>query len=113
VIKHGAEDRGITRSYSLVFDAAGMRPPQDPYFGGDGHLVTAFMKRFHDRCIERGLPPLDALVVHVAGSRRDRPGAGYFQVNGFADPFREERPRPWRRRGSGRSRRKNAADGVN
>lgn len=52
-------------------------------------MVTAFMKALHDRCIERGLPPLDSLVVHVAGGREGRPGAGYFRVNGHVDPFAE------------------------
>jgi hypothetical protein len=52
-------------------------------------MVTAFMKAFHDRCIERGLPPLDSLVVHVAGGREGRPGVGYFRVNGHIDPFAE------------------------
>jgi len=45
------------------------------------------MKAFHDRCIERRLPPLDALVVHVAGEREGKPGGGYFRLNGHADPF--------------------------
>jgi hypothetical protein len=47
------------------------------------------MERFHYRCRERGLPPLDALVVHVAGTREGRPGSGYFRVNGHKDPFGE------------------------
>ena len=37
------------------------------------------------RCVERGLPPLDSLVVHVAGTRQNWPGAGYFKVNGLPD----------------------------
>lgn len=47
------------------------------------------MKAFHDRCIQRGFPPLDSLVVLVAGSRGGRPGKGYFTVNGVVDPFGE------------------------
>jgi hypothetical protein len=39
------------------------------------------------RCMARGLPPLDALVVHVTGQREGRPGAGYVRVNGH--------PRRW------------------
>jgi len=87
VIAHGAIDRAQTVRYSAVFEAAGLSPPQDLHLGGDSDVVTAFMKAFHDRCVERDLPPLDALVVHVAGSREGRPGAGYFRVNGQSDPF--------------------------
>jgi hypothetical protein len=87
VVFNGAEDRAQTVSYSRVFEAAGLPPPQDLHFGGESHLVTQVMERFHFRCIERGLPPLDALVVHVAGQRSGFPGAGYFRVNGFKDPL--------------------------
>lgn len=87
VVINGAEDRGQTVSYSRVFDAAGLPSPQNLHFGGESHLVTAFMERFHRRCIEQGLPPLDSLVVHVAGQRENFPGAGYFRVNGHADPL--------------------------
>lgn len=75
--------------YTAVFEAAGLPPPQELHQGGDSDAVTAFMKSFHDRCLERRLPPLDSLVVHVAGSREGRPGAGYFRVNGHVDPFAE------------------------
>jgi hypothetical protein len=73
VIDHGAVDRANTIRYTAVFLAAGMDPPQDLHKGNEGDIVTAFMKRFHDRCIERELPPLDSLVVHVAGSRETIP----------------------------------------
>lgn len=89
VIENAAVDRAQTVSYSRVFEAAGMPPPQDLHFGGDGDLVTRFMKQFHDRCNSRELPPLDALVVHVAGVREGKPGGGYFTVNGVRDPFGE------------------------
>jgi hypothetical protein len=89
VINEGAVDRAQTVSYSRVFEAAGLPPPQELHFGGDGELVTHVMKRFHDRCHERSLPPLDSLVVHVAGAREGRPGVGYFRVNGLQDPFGE------------------------
>lgn len=89
VKQHGAEDRAQTVSYSRVFDAAGLPSPQNLHFGGESHLVTAFMERFHYRCQERQLPPLDALVVHVAGPREGFPGGGYFRVNGQADPLAE------------------------
>lgn len=89
VIKSGAEDRGQTVSYSRVFEAAGLPAPQYLHMGGESHLVTEFMASFHYRCQERQLPPLDALVVHVAGPRKDFPGAGYFRVNGKADPLGE------------------------
>ncbi|HYI62317.1 MAG TPA: hypothetical protein VEW93_11000 [Acidimicrobiales bacterium] len=65
-----AEDRGSTVSYT-----------KDP------DSVTQFMKAFHDRCIERELPPMDALVVHVGPPREARPGGGYFKVNGLPDPY--------------------------
>ncbi len=87
VAREGAYDRAQTRSYSLVFAAAGMPAPQELHQGQESHLVTQFMKAFHDRCRELGYPPLDALVVHVAGERRDWPGAGYFKVNGLDDPL--------------------------
>jgi hypothetical protein len=51
------------------------------------------MQRFHDRCAERALPPLDSLVVQVDGARRGYPGGGYFAVNGHEDPF-SDRTRP-------------------
>lgn len=84
-----AEDRGQTASYSRVFASAGMRPPQDLHFAGEHELVTRFMKAIHERCLKRQLPPLDALVVHVEGPRKDFPGAGYFKVNGMPDPRSE------------------------
>lgn len=89
VINGHAIDRAQTVRYTAVFEAAGLPPPQDLHLGGDSDMVTAFMKAFHDRCIERSLPPLDSLVVHVAGGREGRPGAGYFRVNGHVDPFAE------------------------
>lgn len=89
VIVNGAEDRAQTISYSRVFEAAGLPPPQDLHFGGESQVVTQFMERFHFRCRERALPPLDALVVHVAGQRTGFPGAGYFRVNGHKDPLGE------------------------
>jgi hypothetical protein len=87
VIDDAAVDRARTVRYSAVFSAAGLPNPQDLHLGGESDLVTAFMKAFHDRCIERELPPLDALVVHVAGSKEGKPGSGYFKVNGYVDPF--------------------------
>jgi hypothetical protein len=89
VINGHAVDRAQTVRYTAVFEAADLPAPQDLHLGGDSDVVTAFMKAFHDRCIERGLPPLDALVVHVAGQREGRPGGGYFRVNGHVDPFAE------------------------
>lgn len=80
-------DRAQTRSYSLVFAAAGLAAPQLLHQGGEPQVVSDFMKAFHDRCRERGYPPLDSLVVHVAGERQNWPGAGYFKVNGRADPL--------------------------
>lgn len=73
-------------SYGKVFIAGGIRPPQELHYAGESPLVDAFMERFHHRCIERALPPLDALVVHVAGERTNRPGAEYFRINGHHDP---------------------------
>ncbi len=89
VIDNGAIDRGQTISYTRVFAAAGLPAPQDLHQGGESQLVTRLMERFHYRCRERGLPPLDALVVHVAGTRQGKPGSGYFRVNGHRDPFGE------------------------
>lgn len=84
VAAEGAMDRAQTRSYSLVFAAAGLAAPQLLHQGGEPQLVTDFMKALHDRCQERGYPPLDSLVVHVAGQRQNWPGGGYFKVNGQA-----------------------------
>lgn len=92
IIENGAEDRGQTISYSRVFAAAGLPPPQDLHFGGESQLVTLFMARLHFRCWERTLPPLDALVMHVAGERTGFPGAGYFRVNEQADPLNQRIP---------------------
>ncbi len=89
VVEDRAIDRAQTVRYTAVFEAAGLPPPQDLHLGGDSDVVTAFMKAIHDRCLARGMPPLDSLVVHVAGAREDRPGAGYFRVNGHVDPFSE------------------------
>jgi hypothetical protein len=89
VIRNGAQDRGQTISYSRVFEAAGLPPPQDLHFGGESQLVTLFMERFHFRCMERALPPLDSLVVHVAGQRTSFPGSGYFRINKQVDPLSE------------------------
>jgi len=93
VVVSGAEDRGQTVSYSRVFEAASLPSPQNLHIGGESHLVTAFMERFHVRCAERHLPPLDSLVVHVAGRREGFPGMGYFRVNGHPDPL-ADRTRP-------------------
>ena len=82
VVLHGAENRGSHVHYTPVFRAAGMPDPQDTHQGE----VSAFMERFHFLSQERGLPPLDALVVVVAGDRAGSPGAGYFRVNGVPDP---------------------------
>jgi len=90
VIEHGAVDRARTIRYTAVFEAASLPAPQDLHAGGEGDLVTTFMKAFHDRCVERDLPPLDSIVVHVAGPREGRPGKGYFTVNNQADPFSEK-----------------------
>ena len=87
VIEYGAQDRAKTIRYTEVFIAAGMDPPQELHMGGEGDVVTAFMKAFHDRCKAVGLPPLDSLVVHVAGERESHPGKGYFTVNNHIDPF--------------------------
>jgi hypothetical protein len=89
VIENRAIDPAQTVRYTAVFEAAGLQPPQELHRGGDSDLVMAFMKAFHDRCRARGLPPLDSLVVHVAGGREGRPGGGYFRVNGHPDPFGE------------------------
>ncbi|MFC7613468.1 hypothetical protein ACFQV2_07470 [Actinokineospora soli] len=55
------------------------------------------MAAFHARCAERDLPPLDALVVHAAGPRRDFPEPGYFRTNGHPDPVLETTPMADRR----------------
>jgi hypothetical protein len=84
-----AKDRGQTIRYSAVFAAAGLPEPQQLHQGAESQLVTDFMKAIHDRCMQRGLPPLDSLVVHVAGPRQSWPGGGYFKVNGLADPLQQ------------------------
>ena len=88
VARHGAENRASLVHYSLVFEAAGLMSPQELHHGGESEAVGRFMRAFHDRCLERGYPPLDSLVGHVAGERGGVPGAGYFKVNGQPDPYR-------------------------
>jgi hypothetical protein len=46
VIRNGAEGRGQTISYSRVFQAAGLPPPQDLHFGGESHLVRCSWSAF-------------------------------------------------------------------
>jgi hypothetical protein len=84
VIWHGAENRGSHVHYTAMFRSAGLPDPQDTSPGE----VSAFMERFHFRCRDRDLPPLDALVVVVAGDRAGSPGTGYFRVNRVPDPAR-------------------------
>jgi hypothetical protein len=88
VVRQGAENRAAPVHYTLVFAEAGLPAPQHLHQAGEPELVTRFMEAFHVRCIERELPPLDSLVVHVAGERGGVPGAGYFRVNGEPDPYR-------------------------
>ncbi len=76
VIESDAIDRARTVRYTAVFEAAGLPTPQELHHGGDADAVTAFMKAFHDQCLATGLPPLDSLVVHVAGTREGKPGGG-------------------------------------
>jgi len=87
VISHGARDGARTVPLAEVFASAGLLPPWELHLGGESDLVIRFMTRFHDRCVERALPPLDSLVVHDEGARRGRPGATYFLINGHDDPF--------------------------
>jgi hypothetical protein len=87
VIRNAAEDRAETVAYTRVFEAADLPAPQLLHAGDDPDSVTRFMKAFHDRCNERGLPPLDSLVVHVGPPREGKPGGGYFKVNGWPDPY--------------------------
>jgi hypothetical protein len=46
VIRNGAQDRGQTISYSRVFEAAGLPPPQDLHFGGESQLVSCSWNAF-------------------------------------------------------------------
>jgi hypothetical protein len=94
VILQGAINRASTIRYTAVLEAARLPQPRDLHSGGEGDHVTMFMKAFHDRCIERELPPLDSIVVHVAGSRAGQPGVGYFTVNNQPDPFGERATAP-------------------
>ncbi|MDQ1443085.1 MAG: hypothetical protein QOG97_3313 [Acidimicrobiaceae bacterium] len=82
-----AVDRASTVRYTAVFEVAGLPAPQDLHADGESDLVTLFMKSIHVACVERMLPPLDALVVHVTGPRKGYPGHGYFTVNMQVDPF--------------------------
>ncbi|MFD8498420.1 hypothetical protein [Amycolatopsis sp. NPDC059657] len=43
----------------------------------------------YSRVFEAAGSQLDALVVHVAGSREGKPGVGYFRINKVKDPFGE------------------------
>jgi hypothetical protein len=88
VVRQGAENRAALVHYTLVFSEAGLPAPQHLHQGREPELVTRFMEAFHFRCIEREYPPLDSLVVHVAGDRGGVPGAGYFRINRQPDPYR-------------------------
>jgi hypothetical protein len=88
-VERFAEDRAQTVSYTRVFEAAGLPTPQNLHLEGEHSAVGRFMEAFHFRCIDDGLPPLDALVVHVDGDRKGWPGKGYFRVNKLADPLAE------------------------
>ncbi|GGS42575.1 MULTISPECIES: hypothetical protein [Actinokineospora] len=79
-IDHVIQTNGALTNYSQLFSAAGL-PSADP------QVIDEFMTQFHQRCAERGLPPLDALVVHAAGPRRDFPDAAYFRLNNQPDPL--------------------------
>jgi hypothetical protein len=92
VIDNGACNNGSTVHYSLVFAAAGLAAPQELHQGGESRVVSDFMEAFHHQCAQRGLPPLDALVVHVAGARKGQPGSGYFRINNLPDPFAQRTP---------------------
>jgi hypothetical protein len=87
VARHGAENRATPVHYTLVFAAGGLPAPQLLHQGGETQQVTLFMEAFHHRCQELGYPPLDSLVVHVAGDRGGVPGAGYFRINNIPDPY--------------------------
>lgn len=87
VARNGAMNRATPVHYSLVFDSADLPAPQQLHQGGESELVTEFMGEFHRRCLELEYPPLDSLVVHVAGHRGGVPGGGYFRVNGMPDPY--------------------------
>src|SRR5271166_3215157 len=87
VIEHGTISSSQRISYAAVLLAGGLEPPLDLVDGRESLLVTAFMLAFHERCINRSLPPLDALIVHVTGRREGYPGSGYFLVNNQPDPF--------------------------
>ncbi|MGW5053502.1 hypothetical protein [Actinokineospora sp. NPDC004072] len=78
-IDHVVSTRGALTNYPQLVSAAGL-----PAAGSEA--IAEFLTRFHQRCAQRGLPPLDALVVHAAGPRRDFPDAAYFRLNGQPDP---------------------------
>lgn len=86
VARYGAQRGAATVPYTEVFNAASLPAPQQLHQGGDTATVSHFMEAFHFRCIDRGLPPLDSLVVHVTGPRGGVPGSGYFRINDLPDP---------------------------
>ncbi len=110
----GAKDRGQTVSYSRVFEAAGLPAPQLLHQGSESHLVTEFMKAFHDRCHVQGLPPLDSLVfTSPASVKTGRVPATSTSM--ATKTRRRTAPQPRirsRPRCSGRPRRMSASDGV-
>ncbi len=77
--------------YTPMFEAADLPTPQELYHGGDSDALTAVMQAFRDRCVHRGLPPLDSVVVHATSVRSGYPGRGYFRMHGYVDPIE---PRP-------------------
>ncbi len=82
-----AKQRGKNIAYADVFAAAELPPIPEAKGNYEPAEVSEFMEAFHWRCVDRGLPPLDSLVVNVSGPRKNRCGPGYFKINYLDDPF--------------------------
>lgn len=76
-------------TYTELFEAAGLKPPQWYFEEGFRSVITDFMEAFHFACACAELPPFDAFVVNASGDRANYPGIGYFTVNGLIDPLDE------------------------
>ena len=72
-------------TYSELFVGAGLPGLPDIFERGGAGAISTFMKLFHKRCEELGLPPLDALVVQKSDGL-SVPGEGYFTLNGHQSP---------------------------
>lgn len=72
-------------SYRHMLRVGGIDPPADLLHGVLPEVGQHTFIAVQKTCVGKGYAPLECLLVHVSGSRTNRPDALYFQTNGFAD----------------------------